>query len=154
MTRGSVLLLALVPLLLGHGSGGCGGDHDHPGEATCSEETRDDTYVAGLSKTGESGTVTFALDADPAPPAKGDNTWTLTITEGSAPAAGTLTVTPFMPDHGHGTPIEVEVTDNGDGTHTATPVNLWMPGLWEVTLDFELAAGGTDSAVYAFCIEG
>ncbi len=59
-----------------------------------------------------------------------------------------------MPDHGHGTPIEAAATPTQNpGEFTVTPVNLFMAGLWEVTLDIDAGAGTTDQVVFAFCVE-
>ena len=70
-----------------------------------------------------------------------------------APIEGaTLNVTPFMPEHQHGSPLRVQVSAAGQpGQYTLSPVNLWMPGVWETTIR---ATSGTttDSAVYRFCI--
>jgi hypothetical protein len=59
-----------------------------------------------------------------------------------------------MPDHGHGTPIEAITTPVGSGgEYAVTPLNLWMPGLWRVTVT--LSDGSpVDSVEYFFCING
>jgi hypothetical protein len=124
----------------------------------CATETRADTFVVGLDKVGQSGNLDFKLmTADPAPPARDDNTWTVQISSmtggvvGQGVAGMQLQVTPFMPDHQHGTPIQVGITDKGGGTYELSPVNLWMPGLWQTTI--QAASGsGSDAAVFAFCI--
>jgi hypothetical protein len=124
----------------------------------CAIETRADTFVVGLDKQGAAGKLDFKLmQADPAPPARDDNTWTVQIsamsgaTVGQGVAGMSLSVTPFMPDHQHGTPIQVGITDKGGGTYELSPVNLWMPGLWQTTIQ---ASGGSasDQAVFSFCI--
>jgi len=131
----------------------CGGDdgfEDDP--VDCAAEARDDDYVAGMVKTGERWS--FALvDAAPAPPDEGDNTWSLHIADGEAGVEGlALTVTPWMPDHDHGTPIAAVATEAAGGDYTVAPINLWLPGLWEVTVEGSDGAS-TDSAAFAFCIE-
>jgi hypothetical protein len=99
---------------------------------------------------------TFVLaNADPAPPAKGMNTWQLTIKDASGALVdeAAITVKPFMPDHGHGTSIAATITPASAGTYTVAPVYLFMAGLWQVT--FTATKGATtDSAVFSFCIEG
>mgnify|MGYP001561145957 CR=1 FL=1 len=122
----------------------------------CATETRADTYAPNMVKIGSQGLYQFVLvESVPAPPAKGDNTWTLRILDLNDMGidGATLTVTPFMPDHGHGTAIEAVVTPGGNGTYTADPVNLWMPGLWRTTIAVN-DGGAVDDAVFAFCIEG
>lgn len=162
-----LFLLAASALALGAGSVACGGDHDdmhdgghhHDGgmAMNCSDDPRADTYAAGLEKASENGHFTVTLrTADPAPPAKGDNTWTIEIRDaGGTPVEGaTLTVTPWMPDHGHGTSIDVQVAAGSDpGTYVLSSIDLRMPGLWEVTIEID-AGGVTDSVVFAFCVEG
>lgn len=117
--------------------------------------------MAGLEKTGKQGGLLFRLiDSQPGPPQKGDNIWTLAIknSSGAAQPAATVTVTPFMPDHGHGSPIRAEVSElaapAGGGQYRVSPVNLFMPGLWQITVAAQTQAGVSDSAVFAFCIEG
>ncbi len=137
------------------GGGTMSGD-DQP--YNCAAETRADTFKVGLDKVGSGGVLDFKLmTADPAPPARGDNTWNIQMSAmtsgvvGNGVAGGSLSVTPFMPDHAHGSPIPVVVTDKGGGAYELSPVNLWMPGLWQTTIE-ATSASGTDVAVFAFCI--
>jgi hypothetical protein len=138
----------------------CGGD-DGTGDDTvdCTKVTGADTFVVGLEKPGTSGALDFRMmSATPAPPARGDNTWQVQIHSMSSGVVGApvdgamLQVTPFMPAHQHGSPIQVEITAGTDGMYTLAPVNLWMPGVWETTIR-ATSASSTDSAVYKFCIE-
>ncbi|HTR51853.1 MAG TPA: FixH family protein [Kofleriaceae bacterium] len=118
------------------------------------------TYIAGLQVMGTSQKMAFSLlDAMPAPPARGNNTWMVQINAmmsdamvGPAVTDATIVATPFMPDHGHGTPILVGVTNNGGGQYELTPVNLWMPGYWVTTLVVTSPTAGTDTAQYKFCL--
>ena len=139
---------------------GGGGVVDTADSATynCATETRADPFAVGLDKHGEAGALDFKLmQADPAPPARGDNTWQLQISAmsagnvGATVAGAQLMVTPFMPDHAHGTPIQVAITDKGSGMYTLSPVNLWMPGLWETTIQ-ATSGSSSDQAVFRFCI--
>lgn len=123
-------------------------------EGDCAAETRDDAFAIGLSKSGSLVTATF-VSSDPAPPIKGDNTWVLDFTDaqGMPLADLEILVTPMMPDHGHGTPVNAVVTATDTvGRYEVTPVNLFMAGLWEVTFDIT-AAGQQDSLMFAFCVE-
>jgi subtilisin family serine protease len=165
MTTAAAIRFAFVlPFALGSGLLACSSDDNHDDEhsdehsnetgdthgSDCDEETRDDEYMVGLSKSGSALTVTF-VSANPAPPALGDNNWTVTLSDSSA---GITAVTPFMPDHGHGTAVEaiITATDNA-GEWTLSPVNLYMAGLWEVTIDLITQAGTTDQVVFSFCVE-
>ena len=135
----------------------CAGDDHHDDPAiNCAEETRDDEFVVGLQKAGQSGKLTFTLlEAMPAPPARGDNTWVLQLTSqgAAAPVTGAAMIaTPFMPDHNHGTPIQVVIEPMPTaGQYKLSPVNLWMPGLWRTTIEAQ-SGNDTDKAVFAFCI--
>ena len=104
--------------------------------------------------------MVFRLDAvQPATPIRGDNTFELTIENaGGTPLAGaTVEVTSFMPDHGHSNAIPVEVTGGAaDGAYQATPINLWMPGLFEVTVEATPDGGDVgdaDRVVFRVCID-
>ena len=147
-----VLLLALLPA--------CGDDAALPDAGyNCEIEERDDEYVAGMEKVGAEGMTFRLVSSDPAPPSRYDNTWVIEIEDatGAPLDDADVEVVPFMPDHGHGTGIPAVITPDPDvdGRYDVVPVNLFMPGLWEVTIR-ATPAGGTaadrDSAVFTFCI--
>ncbi|MEJ7603693.1 MAG: FixH family protein, partial [Kofleriaceae bacterium] len=82
------------------------------------------------------------------------NTWVLQInaTGGSPVTGAAMTVTPFMPDHQHGSGKTVVVEPMSEpGQYQLAPVNMWMPGLWETTISAS-SASGTDQVVFKFCI--
>lgn len=132
----------------------CGGEtSDGEDPVNCDVETRADTFVVGLEKTGQQ--LTFRLLAvEPSPPARGDNKWTVQIESSTGPVtSAALRVTPFMPDHGHGTSIPVGVTALPEpGQYELMPINLWMPALWETTIS--ATSPTSDSAVFRVCIPG
>ncbi|MBS2012504.1 MAG: FixH family protein [Deltaproteobacteria bacterium] len=69
------------------------------------------------------------------------------------PIAGAqISITAFMPSHGHSSPTVPTVTPAGEG-YTVGPVSLFMPGLWEVTIEAE-ASGARDRATFSFCVAG
>lgn len=148
----------LILTLLGACTGG-GTEPTVDAVNACMNETRADTFVVGIDKKGAAGNLDFQLmSGDPAPPARGDNTWVIQLSSMNAgvvggPIAGAdLVVTPFMPDHGHGTPIKVNVTPAAtSGQYQLSPINMWMPGYWETTVQATDGAT-TDSAVFKFCI--
>ena len=149
------LLIAPILLAAACGTSAMGDDQ---GPYNCAAETRADTFVVGLDKQGEAGKLDFKLvTAFPAPPTRGDNTWRLQISAmtsgvvGSGVSGASLAVTPFMPDHQHGSPVQVAITDMGSGAYVLAPVNLWMPGLWETTVQATSGAMA-DQAVFRFCI--
>ena len=125
----------------------------------CSTVTGVDTFTVPLVKAGASGAINFQmLSATPAPPARNTNTWLIQINAmqsgvvGSPVDGASIIATPFMPSHQHGSPEQVVVTPAGmPGQYTLDPVFLWMPGVWETTIQVTSGAT-TDSAVYRFCI--
>ena len=120
----------------------------------CAAESRDDTWAPGLEKTGSEGLVTVRfVDATPAPPARFENRWTLEVrNQDDAPQDDLpIDVTPFMPDHAHGTSSVPTVEGLGSGRYRIEKIDLWMPGLWEI----RLAVGEgveVDRLVFRFCI--
>lgn len=165
--RRCVLSLALAPLALtATALAGCsGGDTDTSSTTTaattetsaCATDTRAQAYAVGLKSTSEDGAVTITfVDADPAPPAKGNNIWTVKITgkDGKPLSGATIETTSYMPDHAHTSPIKPTATEKDPGTYEVTPVNLFMPGVWEVTLDVTPAGGSAEAVKFTFCIAG
>lgn len=131
-----------------------GDTHDEE-QGDCAAETRDDEFALGLSKTGALVEASF-VSADPAPPIKGDNTWLIEFHDlGGQPLSDLDVVAiPMMPDHGHGTTINAEVTAmQTPGHYEITPVNLFMTGYWEITFEVTLAGGEQDSLMFGFCVE-
>ncbi|WP_373044348.1 FixH family protein [Vulgatibacter sp.] len=106
-------LLLCLPLLLA----ACGADSDEKTEPL-------------------TGALQIETHVDPDPPAVGQNTLHVQVSDAAgAPVSGAVVrVVPFMPAHNHGSSETPVVTDNGDGSYTATPVTLTMPGTWEVTI--------------------
>lgn len=142
------------------GSGNVAGAAGLEGDVTCADDSRVDTYTAGLAKPGAAGELTFTLfSSEPAPPAKGGNTFEVSVADGSgAVAAGDLRLELLMPDHGHGTQVPAVVTFDVDTQRfTLSPVYLFMAGVWRVELalyDDAEAATPRDHATFYFCIEG
>ena len=132
-----------------------------PGEQfQCSSDPRVETYVANLEKKGVLGRAAFVItSADPAPPRRGLNAWTLHVMENGAPIAGAeLTVSGMMPDHQHGWSTAPTITKGGDGmTFTIEKMNLMMGGVWTVTFEAQTkgsdgSATTVDRATFTFCI--
>ena len=133
------------------------------GQVSCLNDPRVDSYVAGLQKKGTAGAIVFRIDrSDPAPPAKGANTFGVQLLDNTgAHAAVNLGVSLLMPDHGHGTSVVPTITlDSATQSFTVTPLYLFMAGVWRI--DFQASgtavdAGASttlDSASFFFCIEG
>lgn len=131
-------------------------DATDDGIISCQNDSRAMTYAPGVVAVGKMGVLKGSLAvADPAPPLRGTNTWSVKLTDaaGNAVTSPTVKVTPFMPDHGHGTSIVATATVQPDGTVALTPLYFFMPGLWRVTLDVTSSAG-SDSIEFYFCVAG
>lgn len=114
-----------------------------------------DTYSEGLTKKSDAGLVSVVLESStPAPPARANNDWMVRVLDatGAPISDAEVTVTPYMPKHGHGTSVKAVVTRMGDGLYELDPVNFVMAGVWEVTIDVKLADGQTDKALFTLCI--
>jgi hypothetical protein len=139
-------------------------DDDSQIPVDCSMVTGADTFTVGLEKPGVGGAVDFKLmSISPAPAIRGNNDWIVEIDAMSSGVVGapmdgaTLDVSSYMPAHGHYSPI-VPTMANGGITATGTagqykisPVNLWMPGLWQTTITVSNSTPA-DRAVFAFCV--
>jgi len=93
-------------------------------------------------------------ESTPAPPARGRNSWSVKVLDGQGRAidGAKITLTALMPAHGHSSPTVPTVTPNGGG-YAIGPISLFMPGMWEVTVDAE-AGALRDSATFVFCVAG
>jgi len=153
-----VVPLALLLGVAGCGSQTSGGVSSTDGSAlySCATETRAPPYMPGMTETSSGGRfVTTLMTSMPAPPAQGSDDWMIQVadTSGSPVDGLSIVVTPFMPDHGHGTSVQAVVTDQGNGVYSLAPLYLFMEGYWTVTLNFQGgAAGVADSVMFPVCI--
>ncbi len=139
-------------------SGGSG-DNEGTGTATqattCEKDTRKDVYIAGLEKRNAT-LVVKVVDATPAPPQKLMNAMTFEVLDaGGQPVDGaTVIVTPFMPDHGHGSAVVPVVEPLGAGKYAVSKLYYAMPGLWRLTVSVQLPGATSQDVAFQFCIEG
>jgi MYXO-CTERM domain-containing protein len=154
--RGRALLVACLAL------GGCSGKGDpNPSAAPaptsmatdCSGDF--DTFEPGMTKLAKPGQISVELaEATPSPPVvRDDNTWRLKLTDadGEPVVGATLVATPYMPQHQHGT-AEVVIEEQGDGAYVLSPIELIMPGVWEIPLSVTTADGALSETTFRFCI--
>jgi hypothetical protein len=162
MSRVRPAVIASIAFMAG--SVACGGsDEDAPSDdpsasVSCTADPRLDPYAGELDKAGELGVLSFRFfELDPAPPAKGLNTFHVQVTGDVMPSQ--LQVDLRMPDHGHGTSIEPIISsDATPGTYTVRQLFLFMPGVWRLEFEALDAAGEDasmlDNVVLHFCVEG
>ena len=117
-----------------HDDHGGHGDTDLPDDF---DDTQEKLSQDGLSM------VTYVTDSGTFPESVefGVNISLLDPTDGSTLLAdATVTeVDATMPSHGgHGMNVTAEVTENADGTFSASPIKLHMPGYWVLHVDFEV----------------
>jgi hypothetical protein len=145
-------LLGLIVISLGAAACGEGGS-DAPDAWNCSTEARAEPYTAGMNRTSTSGIKVAIMESTPAPPARGDNVWRLSITDAQDVAMEGMVVTvfPWMPDHGHGTSAVAQIADIGQGEYTLDPVNLWMAGYWEITITVGDGVTEAEEVVFELC---
>jgi hypothetical protein len=96
----------------------------------------------------ESGALQLAVRTAPAqPPPRGVITVEYTFTDagGQARDGLDLSVTPWMPEMGHGASVEPEIEPLGDGRYDVSKLTLYMPGRWE--LRTSIAGEVTDHVV-------
>ncbi|MCO4772946.1 MAG: FixH family protein [Deltaproteobacteria bacterium] len=148
----------LVTSFLALGLAGCPvGDDDDDDSNVCGDLTRAQTYVEGVEADVISGDFRVALmAATPAPPNVDDNAWVIEVTDSAGDAATgcTCTVTPWMPDHGHGASVAPSCVESAtvDGQYDIV-MDFIMPGYWEVTVEMECGADVGENA-FGFCAEG
>lgn len=111
--------------------------------------------LEGLSVNGSSGLRLSVEEFSPDPPIAGDNAWVVRLELEGEPltgAANDLVVAPTMPDHGHGSSVEVGVTELEPGVYRLEPVNTFMVGYWQVAVTVG-DGEASPSVQFGVCIE-
>jgi hypothetical protein len=129
---------------------------------SCEGDSRVSMYMDGLTRAGLAGAVQVKItSASPSPPANGYNTWTVQILDRLGnPMAGTLSVIPDMPDHGHVSPQTPVITPGASiGAYTVSNLYLFMAGVWRIQISISsgtAADGGAllDIVTFFFCVQG
>jgi hypothetical protein len=96
--------------------------------------------------------LSAALFTSPQPPERGQLEGKLVLTDltGAHVEGVTLTVTPWMPEHGHGSSVVPTVDPDGMGGFVISNLFLAMPGTWQLRVDVSGAV--TDELVPSFDI--
>jgi hypothetical protein len=113
---------------------GCGGSADGAGGGPV---TFDSTPFQTVHS--DSGALLLAVYAQAGhPPTRGVNALRFLVTDAKgAPVDGVqLTVSPWMPDMGHGSSVVPKVTPAGVGAFVLTDLYFAMPGRWDLISNF------------------
>ncbi|MFT5679145.1 MAG: hypothetical protein ACI8RZ_000049 [Myxococcota bacterium] len=121
---------------------GCG---DKEGDSGSVVETN---FTTTAATDGGSFMASYTTDPTSIP---NDDYFSVTLSafesDGSTPLTGaSVELDAVMTSHGHGMNVTPEVTDNGDGTFTATPLLFHMTGHW--TIEFALTQDGVTEEGY------
>lgn len=148
-TRLSILLALFAATNLACGSedgGSAGHGHQH------GEDGEHDHYTPGMKRLTDQGLYEVAFYSDPGPPAVGGNTLQLGISDaaGKMLTGATISVTPSMPSHGHGSNAEPVVVEEGGGVYHVDNVVLQMMGIWQFDIVVETPESGADLARFSF----
>lgn len=145
-------------------SWGCGPDTSDHAEAHSTdvalecEESSGGCFDPAWEVIGDHVAVRLT-EALPGEPERGSNAWRVKLTHVEETQADdaiegcSITVTPYMPEHGHGVPLAPLVEDEGGGIYHIKEINFTMPGLWEMRFEIECDSSGSitrDELVYAF----
>jgi hypothetical protein len=129
-------------------------DDDIP---TCGDAARYEEYVPGLETTGDAGTSFVLEHANPGPPEKGDNVWAMLVYDaaGDPVQDSSLSVSAWMPDHGHGSPVDPVVTPGSFADEfEVSSLVINMGGFWEITVrSLDGDGAEIDHAVFGICIQ-
>ena len=157
MHRWMTLPLLVLPLGCGAPQTGTVDETATETEVGCSTDPRGLSPLAGASVASLDGTVRVTVESvDPAVPARGNNFWVVQVADGAgAPLEGaTISIQPFMPDHGHGSPSPASAEPLGGGRYQLSPLNFSMPGLWELRLGITPAGGARVAVTLGTCVIG
>jgi len=139
----------------------CGGDDSAEADGGdvalgCEFESRVEAFELGMTAAGTDDYLATLREAQPFPVARNDNRWTISVTQAGSPASGlAVDVNPRMPDHGHGTSIKAIATgvSGVPGDYELNPINLWMPGYWEINLSLSDGESSVDQMTFRVCID-
>jgi hypothetical protein len=111
---------------------GCSGEPAPAGDASFPA----DPFATVQSEDG--ALVVEVRTAPDQPPPRGLADVELRVRDGSGAPASDLDVDvePWMLDMGHGAPTDPVVAAEGEGRYTASGVNFFMPGRWELRVTF------------------
>ena len=111
-----------------------------------------------MSNVGDSNFEYTLLTSLPGPPDRGINTWNLEIKNPQGDPLDSdqvLEISPFMPDHGHGSNTTAIINKEANGNYTIGDIDLFMPGLWEIRMRVKNSEDQVlDTVFFNFCVRG
>jgi hypothetical protein len=149
-----------LTVIVGLGTFGCDNDVNTATPSpnnTCGVEV--DVYTPGLKRLTDAGLfIVTIVDANPTPPERGDNWWTVQVTEPDGTPRNDLEVKaePFMSIHDHGTVPKYPAGTSIDttGHYEMERIYFLMPGPWEIKFTLVDPNGASDTTQFLLCIEG
>jgi hypothetical protein len=117
---------------------GCGG-------SPAGDPSSEGTGFSGtplLQIAGTADHVRVAVRTSPSPPTRGVAAVELTVTDADGALLDGLavSVTPWMPDMGHGSSVAPTVRAAGDGVYLVENLYFFMPGRWQLRTHLQGAA--------------
>lgn len=112
-----------------------------------------DEFVIPLVKVSRDGALSASLvEANPSPPAKGNNTWLLELSDadGNPVEALDFSAVLYMPEHGHNSSPTTVSAEATPGRYEVSRITFTMGGVWEVRL---ISAGETTSRDVLFYVD-
>ncbi|HWA73734.1 MAG TPA: FixH family protein [Polyangiaceae bacterium] len=156
LLRGAALLAALGAL----GVTGCSSDEKTPNPSPTPGDCngRAEPVTAGMSKLSDQG-YTFELEKlEPSVPVQSDsppgNHWTVVVTDpdGARVTGASLSITSYMPDHGHAG-LPAAAVETADGSYDVADLVFSMPTLYTVSLILTLPNGMKQTATLSLCLD-
>lgn len=128
-------------------------NHDHNNHNN-SGHTSETVHPLGSAKS-DHGHFTVLAAHDPTAPVAGAGKLTLTVTDAHTndPVDGLIiTVTPWMPAHGHGSNKTPVVTEKNAGVYEVTDIVYTMPGDWEARIALK-SADHEDTIAFGYSVQ-
>jgi hypothetical protein len=135
---------------------GCPAEKDHHGEEHTGD-TGDTDWNLSTSMESEGGTFWVMYSTSPDPIATSESFSATFMVhnpddhEEMFMDAVVTAVDAAMPAHGHGMNVAPEITDNGNGTFTASPLEFMMSGHWEIYADVTRGDVSEQTTFHVMC---
>lgn len=119
---------------------------------------RAEPVVGGMRKVSEQGYSFELSKLEPSVPVQSDSTpgnhWTVLVTDpdGAQVTGASLSITTYMPDHGHSGPPAAAV-ETSDGSYDVADLVFPMPTLYTVSLILTLAGGEKQTVSLSLCLD-